>query len=631
MTKLSRFTATQSAPPITVTEAIHEVKTWTDQSPQRRKDLCSALNTVARLQGAPPDDVLLTAETLRASLMAVSPAEAGTGKDRLANIRSALRFVLRRLDRLDDNAPLTPEWQGLLGPLDYRQRAAVTALAHYCSAKGMLPIQVGTEMFAGFIDWLVQRTLTANPAKLAGATRRAWNRFAATVPGWPSQVIESARDPRQGILPLDAFPQSFRDDVAAFEAWLQQSSFERKRTAAAGDTAAVGPAPNGTATTASAPTPAASETRGRALTTTSWKPLRASSAANRAAHARWAASVLVTTGVPIEQITCVRDLVQPLANAEIILMELYRRADNGPSARGTHIADVLRIIARHFIHAPPDDVARIAELGKPVRLQYAGLTQKNETAIARALRPGADLKLRELPDVLMRAARQQLQVAPRRAVSLALRAAALVFLLYRPLRLANIIGLHLDRHLQRDDPRRPDVHRLQIQAAETKTNHPITLPVPPAVNRLLQHWITVFRPLIAPPGNRYLFPGGGKPDGHITPQGFRDAVRTAVHQGIGVKLTPHQYRHLAGKRYLAAHPGEYETVRQFLGHKRLETTINHYIGTQAEESAARFDEVVTGGIAPKPKRGRPRKQPSKPSGAPRKPGTPGKTPPGKAR
>lgn len=94
-------------------------------------------------------------------------------------------------------------------------------------------------------------------------------------------------------------------------------------------------------------------------------------------HARWAASALVETGVPIERITSLRDLVHPVARAEAILQLLYARAGNGPSSRGTHVADVLRIIARHIEQVSPEDVAVIVELGTLVRRKYEGLTKKN--------------------------------------------------------------------------------------------------------------------------------------------------------------------------------------------------------------------------------------------------------------
>ena len=43
------------------------------------------------------------------------------------------------------------------------------------------------------------------------------------------------------------------------------------------------------------------------------------------------------------------------------------------------------------------------------------------------------------------------------------------------------------------------------------------------------------------------------------------AIENAVLRHLGVKLTPHQLRHLAAKIILDANPGAYELVRQVLG------------------------------------------------------------------
>jgi len=42
---------------------------------------------------------------------------------------------------------------------------------------------------------------------------------------------------------------------------------------------------------------------------------------------------------------------------------------------------------------------------------------------------------------------------------------------------------------------------------------------------------------------------------------------------VGLKLTPHQFRHLAAKIMLDPNPGAYELVRQLIGHKNMQTII----------------------------------------------------------
>jgi integrase len=56
------------------------------------------------------------------------------------------------------------------------------------------------------------------------------------------------------------------------------------------------------------------------------------------------------------------------------------------------------------------------------------------------------------------------------------------------------------------------------------------------------------------------------------------AIQKSVLRYAGVKLTPHQFRHLAAKIILDNNPGAFELVRQLLGHKNPKTTTNFYAG-----------------------------------------------------
>jgi hypothetical protein len=57
-------------------------------------------------------------------------------------------------------------------------------------------------------------------------------------------------------------------------------------------------------------------------------------------------------------------------------------------------------------------------------------------------------------------------------------------------------------------------------------------------------------------------------------------------------MNVHLFRHFAAMLFLDAHPGEYETMRRVLGHKRLQTTINFYTGLDNLAAARRFDERI---------------------------------------
>jgi integrase len=57
-------------------------------------------------------------------------------------------------------------------------------------------------------------------------------------------------------------------------------------------------------------------------------------------------------------------------------------------------------------------------------------------------------------------------------------------------------------------------------------------------------------------------------------------------------MTTHQFRHLAAKLYLDAHPGDYETVRQLLGHKTIQTTLRFYYELDKIFAAKRYSDLV---------------------------------------
>jgi integrase len=54
----------------------------------------------------------------------------------------------------------------------------------------------------------------------------------------------------------------------------------------------------------------------------------------------------------------------------------------------------------------------------------------------------------------------------------------------------------------------------------------------------------------------------------------------------------HQYRHAAAAVYLKEHPGDYETVRCFLGHRNIRTTSKFYCGPETIQASRMLNEVV---------------------------------------
>jgi integrase len=70
------------------------------------------------------------------------------------------------------------------------------------------------------------------------------------------------------------------------------------------------------------------------------------------------------------------------------------------------------------------------------------------------------------------------------------------------------------------------------------------------------------------------------------------AIEKTVLRLLGVKLTPHQFRHLFAKIHLDANPGAYEVVRQALGHKNMKTTTNFYAGIDTRRAGRAHAELI---------------------------------------
>ena len=61
-------------------------------------------------------------------------------------------------------------------------------------------------------------------------------------------------------------------------------------------------------------------------------------------------------------------------------------------------------------------------------------------------------------------------------------------------------------------------------------------------------------------------------------------------------MTVHQFRHAAGAIILKNRPGEFELVRQILGHRRIATAMKCYVGLETIEASEIFSNMVVSEI-----------------------------------
>ena len=74
-------------------------------------------------------------------------------------------------------------------------------------------------------------------------------------------------------------------------------------------------------------------------------------------------------------------------------------------------------------------------------------------------------------------------------------------------------------------------------------------------------------------------------------------IKSYLRKRAGIELTSHQFRHLSGKTILDAEPGNFETVRQLLGHKDLRTTTRFYAGIDSRRAARHHQHLVDRALA----------------------------------
>ena len=93
------------------------------------------------------------------------------------------------------------------------------------------------------------------------------------------------------------------------------------------------------------------------------------------------------------------------------------------------------------------------------------------------------------------------------------------------------------------------------------------------------------------------YEGGGDGLALVMRRFPRGATIRFVEEGIAhrvriVRITPHQFRHLAAAIALDARPDGIGLVKDLLGHKNVKTTVAFYSGMRTREAAREYDKIL---------------------------------------
>lgn len=167
----------------------------------------------------------------------------------------------------------------------------------------------------------------------------------------------------------------------------------------------------------------------------------------------------------------------------------------------------------------------------------------------------------------------------------------MALLLHRPLRLANLVGLHLGEQLQE----RGGCWRIRIDEAETKNGEPLYSPWPESLVEALRHYLDTYRPALLAeskaqyPTKALWVSAWGRAMG-ASSVGW--AIRNRTADEFGTPINPHCFRHIAATTIADAEPERAAGIMMILGHRSLQTSEHHY--NRAKRSAAhqRHQETV---------------------------------------
>src|SRR5215207_6993717 len=200
-----------------------------------------------------------------------------------------------------------------------------------------------------------------------------------------------------------------------------------------------------------------------------------------------------------------------------------------------------------------------------------------------------------LPDLLMREARDLREKAPIKAALLAQRAVAIGILTIAPVRLGNLARIKLEENLIRPaGPLSP--YWLVFPNYDVKNRVRLEFDLKERLTKLIEEYVHEHRPALLRGSNEaWLFPGeNGR---HKTLTTLGEQITNAVLDRVGIRVTPHQYRHAAGAIIIRT-TKDYELARRVLGHKNLRTTTKFYLGLESLHATERFGDIVRAHLAP---------------------------------
>jgi hypothetical protein len=523
---------------------------------QTRRHWATSLRQIAKAFDKPLEVIPARLTAIRAELARLHHRPLGwtpkTLQNHRSNAKSALLWLAREKDVPRHGAPLAPAWAKLRVRIKDRfARWKLSSFMRFCSANGIAPAEVDETVLERFKRYRAQ---SGRPADDASGRRlaRAWNSNAGKIRGWPTRRLSEPPVKPLTELPWAEFPEGLRRDL---EQYLQSLTKVRRGR------------------------------NGRRI-----RPLKPSTLKARRVELAAAARMAVKAGVAIGDLTSLSALLSPEV-VEKILDAYWAKNGEAPKAYTIDLACRFVAIARETKCIDEAACARLDEMRRDLEdRRRGGLTEKNTALIRQVLTPGVWDRVVRLPQDLMSVARSQRSTAPVKAAVTAQLAVAIAILTVAPVRLANLVAIKLGINLIKPDGPESN-YWLIFPDYDVKNRVGLVYPLEQYFTQMIDEYVHDFRPILLRGRNDdWLFPGqrGGAKANIL----FSGQITDRIYRMTGLRITVHQFRHAAGAIILKRRPGEYELVRQLLGHRNVQTTLNAYIGLENIHASEIFSKIV---------------------------------------
>jgi integrase len=551
-----------AGPPRDLAALLAFIETTPCCDPRVARECACAIRSVGKWRGKPLDRLPTDPASLRRHLAALRPQSFGVSPQRFANVRSLVLKALVLAGVRPANRPaaeiLSPDWARLferLGPDDRYLRTSLLPFARFCCAAGSSPDRVSDAIAGRYLDHLEQTALIKAPRTVHQTMCRAWNQAGGRIAGWPVISLAVPRYAATYSLELDEFPSSFRDELECYLARLacdEPADLLDER------------APS--------------------------RPLKPSSVRTKRYQVRVFASALVHQGVPIENITSLAVLTTP-ENFKLALQYVLNRPreDESNTKSAGAIAHTIRSIAKYHAGVPAADLGSLDNITARLNRRQPGMIDRNRARLAQFDDEAALQRFLDMPPVEIDRLRRKGIATRNDAVDFS-KLLALEILLHAPLRISNLMGLRVGDSLLLPAGNRRGESTISIGRRNVKNRRQLHFVLPEHVTDLIVLYLQRVRPLLDQSDSDLLFPNGR--GGQKRADTMSKQLSALVRNTLGIDFNPHLARHLAAKLYIDARPGDYEGPRRLLGHRRLQTTYDHYEGLETRSASALHAELI---------------------------------------